>query len=203
MLKQFLSGTLLVFPLLLSADTLTLKNGTRFRGTFNTGNSAQISFTEYSGNRRNIDLQDVLELRFGNDRAGDPVGRPLVAPGYGRNGQANPDVYRDGAGRNPPQQPLASSVMVEDLDRLQADLQGAMDNNDLTDDQRQSLDDSRATLRAAAQQSRNGRPVNQRNVRLALDSIRNASSRMQRQDRDVLNEDIRRVSTSVNGGRDY
>ncbi len=203
MFKQIITGTALLFPLLLQADTLTLKNGTRFRGTFNTGNSVQISFTEYNGSRQNIDLQDVLELRFGNDRAGDLAGPAPVPPGYGRIDQTSPDVYRDSVGRNVPPQQLASSVMVEDLERLQGDLQGAMDNNNLSDDQRQSLEDSRATLRAAAQQSRNGRPVDQRNVRLALDSIRNASSRMQRQDRDVLNEDIRRISTAVNGGRDY
>ncbi len=198
MTRQLLAGAVLFFPLLASADTLILKNGTRFRGTFNTGNSVQISFTEYSGNRQNINLSDVQEIRFGNDREGNPGPVP-VNPGYGRNDQAPED--QRGLLRQP------NSVTLQDLDRIQSDLQGAMDNNNLSDSQRQRLDDSSATLQAAAQQFRDGRPINQRNVRVALESIRTAANRMQRQDRDVLNEDIRRVSASITAlpltGRQY
>jgi len=198
MTRQLFAGAVLFFPLLASADTLILKNGTRFRGTFNTGNSVQISFTEYSGNRQSINLSDVQEIRFGNDREGNPGPLP-VNPGYGRNDQAPED--QRGLLRQP------NSVTLQDLDRIQSDLQGAMDNNNLSDSQRQRLDDSSATLQAAAQQFRDGRPINQRNVRVALESIRTAANRMQRQDRDVLNEDIRRVSASITAppltGRQY
>ncbi len=198
MTKQLLASAALLFPLLASADTLVLKNGNRFRGTFNTGNSTQISFTEYSGDRQTINLLDVQEIRFGNDREGN-LGPGPVNSGFGRNSQPIDD--QRGLVRQP------NSVALEDFDRIQADLRGAMDNNNLSDSQRQRLEDNSATLQSASQQFRDGRTIDQRNVRSALDSIRTAASRMRREDRDILNEDIRRVSASMNAppltGRQY
>jgi hypothetical protein len=204
-MKLLLTGAILLFPLVASADTLVLRNGARFRGTFNTANPSLITFTEYNGNRQSVNISDVLELRFGNDNAPNETD-----PGFGRTqnpGYAAPPNTNPAYDRDPNLQPGVSGI-VDSLERIQADLQTAMDNNNLSGNERQSLSDSRAVLRTAAQQSRSGRAINQRGVRLALDSIRNNANRMQPQDRDILNEDIRRINAAaslplVNGGRDY
>jgi len=207
MTKRLLAGAVLL-PLFASADTLILKNGTRYRGNFNSANANQISFTEYSGNRQNLNRSEVQELRFGNDQDGaDNNNNSGNNRGFGRdpNGGFNNGGLNSGRNNgNSSNQPV-NSGMADDLNRLQQDLQTAMDNNNnLSSDQRQSLDDSRATLSSASDQSRNGRQVDQRSIRLALDSIRNAASRMQSQDRDRLNEDIRRISASAGSqGRNY
>ena len=214
-MKLTLTAAMLLFPLLAPADTLVLRNGARFRGTFNTANPSLITFTEYNGNRQSVNVSDVLELRFGNDTAGNPndpgFGRTqnpgLVAPPNSAPPNVGPPNTNPAYDRDPNLQPGASA-MVDSLERIEADLQTAMDNNNLSDNERQSLADSRAVLRTAAQQSRTGRAINQRTVRLALDSIRNTSNGMQPRDRDILNEDIRRINAtvnapSVNGGRDY
>ena len=210
MTTKFLVCAAFLLPWAVSADTLILRNGTQLRGTFNSANANQIGFTDSYGNRQNVNRSDVQELRFGNDSQGQTDGRDSNNTGFGRangnGGFSNRDgVNRDGvnAPGNLPS-PAGTIGMADDLDRLLQDLQAAMDNNNLSDSQRQTLEDSRSTLRNAAQQSRNGRQVNQRNVRLALDSVRNAAERMQRQDRDALNDDIRRLGAAVNGtGRDY
>ncbi len=206
MTKRLLTGAMLL-PLFASADTLILKNGTRYRGNFNSANANQISFTEYSGNRQNLNRSEVQELRFGNDQDGaDNNNSSGNNRGFGRdtNGGFNNGGLNSGRNNGNLSNQSGNSAMADDLNRLQQDLQAAMDNNNLSGDQRQSLDDSRATLSSASDQSRNGRQVDQRSIRLALDSIRNAASRMQPQDRDRLNEDIRRISASAgNQGRNY
>lgn len=204
-MKLTLTAAMLLFPLLACADTLVLRNGARFRGTFNTANPSVITFTEYNGNRQSVGVSDVLELRFGNDTADN-----ATDPGFGRTqnpGLVAPPNTNPAYERDLNLQPGASA-MLDSLERIESDLQTAMDNNNLSNNERQSLADSRAVLRNAAQQSRTGRAINQRTVRLALESIRNTSNGMQQRDRDILNEDIRRINAtvnapSVNGGRDY
>ncbi|MDQ6677831.1 MAG: hypothetical protein M3Z09_11100 [Acidobacteriota bacterium] len=211
MTKRILTGAVLLFPLFAFADVLTMKDGTRFNGTFVSGNSNTINFTEYNGNRQTLNMFDVQELRFGNERDSSQVrGDFGNAPGgYNRNpgndngpGRAanSVDSQRD-YNRNGP---VSSGSMADALDQLQLDIQAALDHANLSDDQRQSLTDSSVTLRNIAQQSRNGRPVNDRNLRLAIGAVRSATQRMQPQDRDTLMNDIQRLNVQGNGaGRDY
>jgi len=217
MKNRALACAVLLFPVLAGADTLTMKNGTRFVGTFNSANANQISFTESNGNRQSLNTYDVQELRFGND-SNQPNNT-----GFGRDSQRdsqNPypnqpapnNRYPNQSNQNRPYsnqtQSSTNASPANDLERLQSDLQSAMGNNNLYDDQRQSLQDSSAVLTTASQQARNNRPLNQRAVRLALDSIRNAANTFSQQDRDNLSDDIRRVNAAVNNsapnnGRDY
>ena len=205
MTTKFLACAAFLLPWAVSGDTLILRNGTQLRGTFNTANANQIGFTDSYGNRQNVNRSDVQELRFGKDSQGQTDGRDSTNTGFGRGNANGGFSSRDGVnGQGNISSPAGTVGMADDLDRLLQDLQGAMDNNNLSDSQRQTLEDSRATLRNAAQLSRNGRQVNQRTVRLALDSVRNVAERMQRQDREALNDDIRRLGAAVNGtGRDY
>lgn len=244
MKTRILIGTTFLFPLLASADTLVMKDGTRFLGNFNSASATQMSFTEYNGNRQMLNMYNVQELRFGNDSS-----QPNDT-GFGRNTQdrvpnqqpypnrANPNQsYPNQTNPNQPNpnqtnsnqpypnqpypaqptannpypsgvSPQAGSSSADDLERLQSDLQAAMNNNDLSDNQSRSLQDANSVLRTAAQQVRNNRPMNQRALRSALDNIRGTANSLQQRDRDVLNEDLRRVNSSVNavpvnGGRDY
>ena len=189
MAQRILGTALLLFPLFASADMLIMKDGTTIRGTFNSANTTRMSFTEYNGNRRDVSVYDIQELRFGNERQQQ---QPYSSSNSYPNGGPQP-----GPGPNPD--------MRSDLDRLRQDLRTAMDNNNVPPDQRRILEDARETLRGAVERNRDGRPVNPRDIRLALDSIRNAADRMQRQDREQLNDDIRRVNVSLGAqqGRDY
>ncbi len=194
---MFLRRTLPTFLLALStgyADILILRDGSQIRGSFNFANATQITLTDDNGRRRTVEIRDVQELRFAPSAPAGNYGPPPNPSNYP--GPGNPSY-----GAPPP----PTGAMVDDLDRLRQDLRSAMDNNNLPPDQRQSLEDARGTLNAAAQQARMNRPIAQRNVRLAMDSIRNASDRMQRDDRSRLNDDIRRLSASMGGqpGRDY
>ncbi len=210
MTKRILIGASFILPLLANADTLTMRNGATFRGTFNNANATQISFTEYNGNRQTVNVNDVQELRFGNDRdSNGPNQSPNRGPaqndaGFGRDSSRNPATPPYPT----PGQPRANYLPAQDLDRLQSDLQTAMSNNSIPDGQRQSLQDSSDVLRNASEQARSGRPMDQRAVRLALDGIRNAANSFGQRDRDTLLEDVRRVGAAVsgpspNGGRDY
>jgi len=213
MTKRFVTGATLLFPLFAYADVLTMKDGTRFNGTFVSGNSNTINFTEYNGNRQNLNMFDVQELRFGNERDSSQVrGDFGNAPG-GYNRNANPG---NDSGNSRAPNPAdgqrdynrggqsSSGSMADALEQLQLDIQTTLNNANLSDDQRQSLTDSRVTVRNIAQQSRNGRPVNEANLRLAIGAVRSATQRMQPQDRDTLMNDIRRLNVQGNGqGRDY
>jgi hypothetical protein len=65
-------------PLILSADTLMLRDGTQRYGTFVSGSPRQIVMTE-NGQRRVYDVRNVQQLTFGSDpyasdnRAGAPA----------------------------------------------------------------------------------------------------------------------------------
>ena len=53
-------------PLLASADTLVLKDGTTHQGTFVSGTSRRITFVDESGRQRAYDVTQVQEVAFGN-----------------------------------------------------------------------------------------------------------------------------------------
>ncbi len=181
MTKRILVGAVFLAPFLMTADTLVMKDGSLLRGNFENADARRMLFTEENGNRREVPLIDVQELRFGNNGP-----EPLV--------------------NGPPDRVLERAPSLgESLDRLREDLRIAMQNNDLGPDRQRSLENARGAVLAESERRRSGRPIDQRNLRLALDDIRAASDRMQREDREHLNDDIRRVNASLNGqqGRDY
>ena len=181
MITRILVGALLLIPVCASGDTLIMKDGMRLRGSFNNADSRRMTFTEGNGNRRDVNISDVQELRFGNE------------------GQAYSSSNAP-QGNEPNVGPLADS-----LDRLRQDLRIAMDNTNLGPEQRRTLEDARGRLQAELERSRNGRPVDQNLVRGALDNVRGVSDGLPREDRDRLNDDMRRISSFLRGqqGRDY
>ncbi|HET8550465.1 MAG TPA: hypothetical protein VFL57_20785 [Bryobacteraceae bacterium] len=56
---------LALVPVLASADTLVLRNGNRFDGTFVSGSSRRITFVDETGRQRVFDMTEVQELSFG------------------------------------------------------------------------------------------------------------------------------------------
>ena len=124
------------WPLLLSADTLLMKDGTRFNGTFNSANGQTVVFTESNGNRQSLNRDDVQELQFGR------------ADNNSQNGRYNSNQDRGNSGSsNSGSNATADPGYADALDRLQTDLDAAMSNTNLADSDRQSLRVSRFPLR--------------------------------------------------------
>jgi hypothetical protein len=158
-----------VCPLVLNADTLVMKDGSRYTGTFISGNSRNITFRTDNGTRRTYNIANVQELAFGDSLIGstnDPAPRQYT------------DMER-----------------AEMLNRLRADVQTAINNGNLTARERRSADDALATLRDAAENRRDGYSVDSREVRLAMDNLRTLldSNSIRPEDRDRLREDLNQL----------
>jgi hypothetical protein len=65
-MRLSVSACLALVPLLASADTLVLRDGTRHEGTFVSGTSRRITFVDESGRQRGFDVTQVQELSFGS-----------------------------------------------------------------------------------------------------------------------------------------
>ncbi len=202
MKKAILAGTLLLCPVLGFADTITMRSGARFTGTFNSANQQNITFTDTNGNRQVLNVNDVQELRFDRANGG-------LQNGNGNNGSfnntsgGNAGNYRNNDNGNYNNANDTNGAAADTLDRLQGDVQRATDNANLSDDQRQSLNLSRDTLRQAAQQSRNGQQMNSNNVRLALENIRTVmnNSGISQRDRDAVMNDLRDAGSLIQNNR--
>ena len=69
MQRALLSFLLLAIAAAMEADTVIMKDGSRYTGTFVRGTSRMITITDTSGQRRDLDLTNVQELQFGNGAA--------------------------------------------------------------------------------------------------------------------------------------
>ena len=204
MKKAILAGALLFCPVLGFADTITMRSGARFTGTFNSANQQNITFTDTNGNRQVLNVNDVQELRFDRANNGFQSGN-----GNGNNGQFNnPSGFNGGNSQNNGNGNYnnannTNGAAADVLDRLQGDVQRATDNANLNDDQRQSLNLSRDTLRQAAQQSRNGQQMNSNNVRLAMENIRSVMNNpgISQRDRDAVMNDLRDAGSLIQNNR--
>ena len=64
-MRVSIAASLAMVPLLASADTLVLRDGTRHEGTFVSGTSRRITFVVENGRQRAFDVTQVQELQFG------------------------------------------------------------------------------------------------------------------------------------------
>jgi hypothetical protein len=165
--------TLFAFVALAYADTLTLKDGSRIEGTMLSANERTMSFIDNNGARRDYEIGNIREISFARDASGE---------------------------RNRAQQPTGPA---DTISRLNDDLLRAMDRANLSARQRQMLADAQAVLIRAANDLRDKRNPNNREVRRALDNVRYVmnSTAIRPQDRRAVIDDIAQLREQQSGFR--
>jgi len=180
-----LSALLLVLPMVASADRVIMRDGRTYDGTFISGNARQITLVDRSGVRRQMQVSDIQELRFGSGS---------VDSDY-RNGSRNRTVDNGSVfGSNNGSYNSNATNLDEAgiLSRIREDIRSAMYNSNLTSDQRSTLEDARRILDRASNDFRNGNTVNYRDVRSTLMNVRSLlnSDAFNAADRDRLLSDF-------------
>ena len=155
---------ILLLPLF-AADTLIMRDGSRLDGTFVTGTSRTLTFVDHTGARRNFDLRDVREIQFATGTTPTDV----------TTGTRTDDERR------------------QLLTRVRDDVRAAMDRVTLTNYQRTRVRADLQVLDRAIDEAREGANVSTREVRDALESIRQLSSVFAEQDRVAIRDNIRDV----------
>src|SRR3954454_23065158 len=137
MIKHLALSALLLLPNLATADTVVMRDGRTFDGTFLSGSSRQITLVDSSGTRRQLQVSDIQELRFGsgpNDNYRSGSRNRTVDNGsvFGNNnGSNNSNSNVDEAGA---------------LSPIREDIRTAMYNANLNSNQRTALEDARRVL---------------------------------------------------------
>jgi acyl carrier protein len=151
----------------LSADTLTLRDGTRIDGTLLRATERTITFVDSRGDRRDYNLANIEELAFGETDSS----RSRTEPG------------------------LDSTGSVDLIYRLNEDIGTALDRSTLSDKQKELLEAARMVLNTAAEDLRDNRKPNAREVRRALDNARYVmnGSGVRAQDRRAVLDDIQQL----------
>jgi hypothetical protein len=160
--------SLALLPVLASADTLVLKNGTTYDGTFVSGTSRRITFVDGATNRQRVfDVTQVQEVAFGSSTTTSAMPRETVVD-------------------------LSAAV-----DRLRRDIRESMGKVTLSMEDRRDLNRISETLRTAALDRSDGTVdyVDRRDVR---DAIRELQAFLDRgvfrdQDRQMIANDLQQV----------
>src|SRR2546428_3134393 len=63
-------AAILIFPVLMLADQITLKDGNAFNGTFLGGTATNITFRDANGVRHRFNVGDIQSLYFGTNLSG-------------------------------------------------------------------------------------------------------------------------------------
>jgi len=185
MKRNLALSALLFLPMVASADTVIMRDGRTYDGTFISGNSRQITLVDRSGVRRQMQVSDIQELRFGSGSVNNDY----------RNGSRNRTVDNGSVFGSNNGSYNSNTTTVDEagmLSRIREDLRSAMYNSNLTSDQRSTLEDTRRILDRASNDSRNGYTVNYRDVRSALMNVRSLlnSDAFSAADRDRLLSDF-------------
>jgi hypothetical protein len=149
-------------------DTVVMMDGTRHEGKLMRATSTSITILGEGGNERTFETRDVRELKFGSESSKASSGT----------------AARSSSSRN------TSLDRTGQLNRLRDDVQRAMENAKLTEEQRETLTDANGTLREAAKENAN---VTNRELRMAMDNIRYvfSSHAFQAQDRQAVLDDLK------------
>lgn len=169
---RIFSSLLLLCPLLAWGDTIVMKDGTRYNGTFVSGSSRSITFVDDSGRRRSLDVRDTAEIAFGSS---------AIVSGNTNSTNGSGGVFGDWPR-------YTQEEKARYLTKLRDDVQRATENTTLSSRERQLLEDARETLRRAVDDTNAGREVNSRDIRIALNDIRDVmrGSNFRREDRDRI-----------------
>lgn len=198
----------LLLPMAASADTVVMRDGRTYDGTFLSGNSRQLVLVDNSGVRRRFQVTDVQEMRFDTPAAADNS-----SGNYGTRNRTRDDgsVFGTNNGSYNGNSPTYGNVDEAGmLSRIREDIRSAMSNANLSSDQRRTLEDARGVLQQAANDFRNGYTVNYRDVRMALYNVQNLmnTGAFASQDQDTLSSDITqlrnvRADYGNSSNRDY
>jgi hypothetical protein len=136
----------------LSADTLVLRDGAQVRGTMLNANSRSMTFADTEGRRREYDIANVQEVRFGDNL---------------RDNNNSNSRYRS----EPLNMPSSSTVDL--VSRLNEDVKAAVERVNLSTRQRQMLEDAQSVIARAWHDLRENLSLSsKREVQVALDNIR-------------------------------
>jgi hypothetical protein len=149
-------------------DTVVMVDGTQYEGTLQRATSTSITILGEGGKERTFETRDVRELKFGSGTSAAPSGT----------------AARTSSSRS------TSLDRTGQLNKLRDDVQRAMENAKLTDEQRETLTDANGTLREAAKVNTN---LTNRELRMALDNIRYVfnSQAFPAQDRQAVLDDLK------------
>jgi hypothetical protein len=168
MRKTILS--MLVVAGALSADTLILRDGSRINGTMLSADERTVSFVDARGDRRNYNVTNVDEIEFGAAGSSSSM-------------------------RSRTEMPAATPMGWDHFTRLHDDVSRVMERSNLSARQREMLEEARTVLSRTANDLRDNRQVDRRDVRLALNNVRyvmNATT-INAQDRRLILDDIDRI----------
>ena len=170
MRRVILSFLFLTIPVSLLADTVIMKDGSRYRGTFLRGTARQITITDDRGGRRDIDLINVSQIYFGDS--------------YDR----NRSEYRDNPNNN-------NRDVTAAVARLQEDIRNALNTRGMMPAQRDSLERANSQLVTALNRYSAGARIDMPAVRSALADVRYVvdNGNLNPNDRQRLSDDLEQV----------
>jgi hypothetical protein len=158
----------LLIPFAAVGDSIVLRDGNKFDGTFDGATAKEVAWIESSGNRRTFEVSKIQEIHFGT---------VVVPPG---------DTEAKG-------RPYEKDPFTQDaVNRLRADIEAASHNAQLSKTQLGVLSDSRETLRRAVDDRSLGHEIDRAAVRKALEDVQSVMA-----DSSVRSEDRERVMAGI------
>lgn len=159
------------------ADTVIMKDGTRYTGTFVRGTSRMVTITDDSGSRRNLDLTDVQQISFGEGYASND---------NGYSNQNGNSTYGNSSSRD----------VNDAVGRLRDDIRTTLNTSNLNTSQRDTLQRASDRLGNALNDYRSGNRVDMQEVRGALSDVRYVvdNSSINYDDRQRLSDDLQQIN---------
>ena len=151
-------------------DTLVMNDGSQLEGTLLRATASSITILGEGGKERTFEKRDIRELKFGS-------GSSRTSSGTAARTSPSRNTSLDQSGQ---------------LNRLRDDVQRAMENAKLTEDQRRTLTEATGTLHDAAGGNAN---LTNSDLRTAMDNIRYdfSSNAFQPQDRQAVLDDLKQM----------
>ncbi len=177
MRRAILSFLLFATPAAMFADTVIMKDGTRYTGTFVRGTSRMVTITDDSGSRRNLDLTDVQQISFGEGYASND---------NGYSNQNGNSTYGNSSSRD----------VNDAVGRLRDDIRTTLNTSNLNTSQRDTLQRASDRLGNALNDYRSGNRVDMQEVRGALSDVRYVvdNSSINYDDRQRLSDDLQQIN---------
>ncbi len=167
MKRTILLSALLSIPLIATADTMTMRDGTVYNGTFLGASGQVITFAGNNGVRHRVYQRDVSQVTFGDyDNSYSSNDSGSYAPAPVNSGPAT----------------VQNDATV--LNQLAFDIQDAMNDGDLSFRNRRILDRDRDILNQASTNLNNGYSIDYGRIRHVMDEVQMVAQSGQITDRD-------------------
>lgn len=172
-MRKYLLTFAAMVPMVLSADTIVFRDGTRQDGTLVSANSRQVVFADQNGYRHTYNVQNVEQLTFGS---GSYAGYNSDNR-YSNNGNGNSNVDQRQA-----------------VARMRQDLQGILNNYDLGASDQSRIQRIISQLRTVESDAQNGSGdwVDRADMRTAMRDLREivSSNMFEDEDNQMLRNDM-------------